>query len=123
MGGYKDGMKEIGYITLWDIDCVFVVEDNCIVIIPKDKADAPQISSHWNNSNFIVQYNSIAESFTAFIERVESDIGRAIKLYPKYIAEFCHNELFSGFDITGEAIDDFFSPSRYFYDRQKRSLK
>lgn len=112
-------MKENGYITLWNVDCVFIAENNYIVIIPKDKADIQKINSHFDDSNFIIQYNSIIGSATAFIERVEFDINHAIKLFPKYIVEHCHKDLFSGFNITGEAIDDFFSPSRYFYDQLK----
>lgn len=116
-------MKETGYITLWNVDCVFIVENNCIVIIPKDKADIQKINSHFDDSNFIIQYNPIVGSSTAFIERVEFDINHAIKLFPKYIVERCHKDLFSGFDIVGEAIDDFFSPSRYFYDRLKEGAE
>ena len=116
-------MKETGYITLWNVDCVFIVENNCIVIIPKDKADIQKINSHFDDSNFIIQYNPIVGSSTAFIERVEFDINHAIKLFPKYTVERCHKDLFSGFDIVGEAIDDFFSPSRYFYDRLKEGAE
>ena len=116
-------MKETGYITLWNVDCVFIVENDCIVIIPKDNADIQKINSHFDDSNFIIQYNPIVGSSTAFIERVEFDINHAIKLFPKYIVEHCHKDLFSGFDIMGEAIDDFFSPSRYFYDRLKEGVE
>lgn len=116
-------MKETGYITLWNVDCVFVVENNHIVIIPKEQGDIQKINSHFNDSNFAIQYNPTVGSSTAFIERVEFGINHAIKLFPKYIFNRCHNNLFSGFDIMGEAIDDFFSPSRYFYDRLKEGAK
>lgn len=116
-------MKETGYITLWNVDCVFVVENNHIVIIPKEQGDIKKINSHFNDSNFAIQYNPTVGSSTAFIERVEFGINHAIKLFPKYIFNRYHNNLFSGFDIMGEAIDDFFSPSRYFYDRLKEGAK
>ena len=112
-------MKETGYITLWGIECVFVMEDNTIVIIPKDKSDIPKMNSHFEDHDFIIKYNSIVGCATAFIERVEFGINQAIKLFPKYIIERCHKDVFSGFEITGEAIDDFFSPARYFYERLK----
>lgn len=116
-------MKETGYVTLWNVECVFIVENNCISIIPKDKADIQKINLHFDDSNFIIQYNSVVGYSTAFIERVEFDINHAVKLFPQYIIYQCHNNLFSGFEIMGEAIDNFFSPSRYFYDRLKEGAE
>ena len=116
-------MKETGYITLWNVDCVFITENNYIIIIPKNKADIQKINSYFDDSNFIIQYNPIVGSSIALIERVEFDINHTIKLFPKYIVEHFHKNLFSGFDIMGEAIDDFFSPSRYFYDRLKEGVE
>lgn len=110
-------MKETGYITLWDVECVFIVEDNYIVIIPKDKDDIQKINSHFEDYDFIIKYNPTVGCSTAFIERVEFGINQAIKLFPKYTIDRCHKDVFSGFEIMGEAIDDFFSPSRYFYER------
>ena len=49
-------MKETGYITLWNVDCVFVVENNHIVIIPKEQGDIKKINSHFNDSNFAMLY-------------------------------------------------------------------
>ena len=112
-------MKETGYITLWDVECVFAVEDKAIVIIPKDKNDIQKINSHFEDQDFIIKYNPTVGCATAFIERVEFGINQAIKLFPKYIIERCHRDLCSSFEITGEAIDDFFSPARYFYERLK----
>ena len=37
-------MKETGYITLWDVECVFIVDNNNIVIIPIDKNDIQKIN-------------------------------------------------------------------------------
>ena len=116
-------MKEMGYITLWDVECVFIVEDNCIVIIPKNKDDIQKINSHFQDYNFIIKYNPTVGCSTAFIERVEFGINQAIKLFPKYTIERCHKDAFSGFEIMGEAIDDFFSPSRYFYERLKEGTE
>ena len=112
-------MKEIGYITLWNVDCVFYVENNYIIIIPKDKNDIKHINSHINDSNFTIEYKTTVGISTAFIERVEFGMNNAIILFPKYIFNRCHDNLFSGLKIVGEIIDDFFSPSQYFYDRRK----
>lgn len=117
----KKGVAE--RYTLWDVECVFVVEDNDIVIIPKDKSDIQKIKSYFEDHNFIIKYNPTVGCATAFIERVEFGINQTIKLFPRYTIERCHKDVFSGFEITGEAIDDFFSPSRYFYDRLKEETE
>jgi len=31
--------------------------------------------------------------------------------------------MFTGFDVTGDVVDDFFSPSRYFFERAKSNVK
>lgn len=112
-------MNETGYITLWDVECVYIVEDNDIIIIPKHSDDIRKINSHFDDQNFVIKYHSAIGCAIAFIERVEFSAQQCIKLFPKYIINRFNNQAFSGFEITGEAIDCFFSPSRYFYDRAK----
>ena len=113
-------MKETGRITLWDTEFVFVIDKENILLISKEREDIKKVNSHFDDTNFIVKYSPNVGSSTAFIERVEFGYNGAIKLYPKYIVAQCHKDLFDGFEITGEAIDDFFSPSRYFFDRRKK---
>lgn len=100
-------MKETGHISIWNVECVFVVEDSEIVIIPKNKDDIRKINSHFDDHNFIVKYYAAVGCSTAFIERVEVAYNSSIKLFPKYIIDRCHNDLFFGFEITGEAVDVF----------------
>ena len=116
-------MKETGQITLWDVEFVFVVDDDSILLIPKEKEDIKKINSHFDDIDFIINYSYNIGHATAFIERVEYGINGAIKLYHKYIVDKCHKDLFAGFEITGEAIDYFFSPSRYFFDRRKKGME
>ncbi len=116
-------MKVTGQITLWDVEFVFVVDGENILLIPKEKEDIKKVNSHFCDSNFVVNYFPDVWQATAFIERVEYGTNGAIKLYPKYIIDQCHKKLFAGFEITGEAIDDFFNPSRYFFDRRKKDTE
>ena len=45
------------------------------------------------------------------------ELNKVIKLFPKYIYKGYYDISFAGFEIMGEALEDSFSPSRYFYDR------
>lgn len=112
-------MRETGQITLWDIDCVFIVDDNSIIVIPKNLDDIQKINSHFEDTDFVINYHSIGGNATSLIERMEYGINHAIKLYPRYTINRYHKNLFSGFELMGEAVDDFFSPSRYFFNRSK----
>ncbi|WP_124067274.1 hypothetical protein [Clostridium sp. E02] len=113
-------MRDTGHITLWNVECIFVEENNDISIISKDKDKIKDFRAHFNDQNFILNYcGNIGYKCTAFIERVQFELNYAVKLFPKYIIKGCHDDSFDGFEMMGEAIDDFFSPSRYFYDRSK----
>lgn len=115
-------MKDSGYINLWGIECIFVTEDDRISIIPESKEDIRRLNEHFDDHNFVLSYSGrIGGQCTAFVERVSMELGNSISLFPIYIFERNHGTAFSGFEIMGEAIDDFFSPSRYFYDRKKQN--
>lgn len=116
-------MNKTGYITLWNADCVFCFDNNDIIVIPKNKDDIYKMNSHFNDNNFIVNFEQNFGCYTAYIDRVEFGINGAIKLIPKYLIGHYHKEFFSGFEITGESIDDFFCPARYFYDRKKKDTE
>ncbi|MGN0561696.1 MAG: hypothetical protein ACI4K6_02730 [Candidatus Fimenecus sp.] len=116
-------MKDNGYITLWDTECIFVEESDGIIIIPKDKDNFKNFRPHFRDENFILKYCGLAgNNSIAFIEQVRSEPDYAIKLIPKYIVKDSYDNSFTGFEMIGEVIDDFFSPSRYFYDRSKSGV-
>lgn len=113
-------MKSNGYITLWDTECIFVEESDGIIIIPKDEDSFNNFRPHFKDENFILKYCGYIENKSiAFIERVGLGPDYAIKLFPKYIVRDYYDNSFTGFEMIGEVIDDFFSPSSYFYDRSK----
>ena len=117
-------MKDTGYIRIFDTDCILVEEENCISIIPKEKDNLKKIRPHFDDQDFILNYTgTIGHDSIAFIKRLQFAIDYTIKLYPYYIINCCHVDSFVGFELTGEVIDEFFSPSRYFYDRSKSGDK
>lgn len=111
-------MKNTGYLSLWDVEWIFIEESDGISLIPKNRDDIKKIKSHFEDKDFLINFNgSLTLNSIAFIERVHFGLDHTIKLYSKYIISRCHTDSFSGFEVTGEAIDDFFSPSHFFYDR------
>lgn len=117
-------MKNIGHISFFDTDCILVEEENCISIIPKEKDNLKKISPHFDDQDFILKYTgTIGSNSIAFIKRLQFATDYTIKLYPYYIINCCHVDSFVGFELTGEVIDEFFSPSRYLYNRSKSGDK
>lgn len=113
-------MRDTSHITFFDTDCILVEEENCISIIPKVKDDIKKIRPHFDDQNFILNYTGIiGYNSIAFIERMQFAMDHTIKLFPKYIINRCHVNSYIGFEVTGDVIDDFFSPSSYFLNRKK----
>lgn len=117
-------MVDTGYVTVWDTECIIVEESDGLYLIPKEKDDVKRIRPHFDDQNFVLRYSGgIGFDSVAFVDRIQHQMNHTIRIFPKYIINRCHVESFSGFEMTGEAIDDFFSPVRYFYDRPKADEK
>lgn len=117
-------MVDTSYVTVWNTECILVEESDGLYLIPKEKDDIQKIRPYFDDQEFVLRYSGkIGYDSIAFVERVQHQMNHTIKIFPKYIINRCHIESFSGFEMTGEAIDDFFSPVRYFYDRPKADEK
>lgn len=112
-------MKETGHISLWNVDCILVTDEDSLLVIPKDKDNIKKINSHFNDQDFLIEYEGIVGHSIALIQRLQFEYGFALRLFPRYIVERTYTNSFAGFEITGEIVDDFFSPARYFYNRHK----
>lgn len=113
-------MVDTSYVTVWDTEYILVEESDGLYLIPKEKDDIQKIRPHFDDPNFVLHYSGkIGYGSIAYIERLQHRMNHTIKIFPKYIINRCHVESFSGFEMTGEAIDDFFCPVRYFYGRPK----
>ena len=117
-------MRDTSYTTLWDTNCIIIEEDDGFFLIPQNKEESNRIKSHFGEQDFILRYNGgIGFNSVAFVERMQSQINHAVRIYPQYIINRCHAETFTSMEITGEVFDDFFSPAHYFYDRMKSDSK
>lgn len=115
-------MRDTSYVQFHGVECILTEENENINLLLKDPNDIAKIRPYLEDHNFFLNYEgTIGFQSTAFIERMSFDINHIIRLLPRYIVNRYHINSFNGFELTGEVIDDFFSPSRYFYD-QKRIL-
>lgn len=113
-------MKDYSFITFWNIDWILIEECDELILIPKNEDDGIKFDKYFNERDFKIRYNdSIGFQNIAVIERFHKEINNSIKLFPKYMFAQCHTDNFCGFEITGDAIDQFFSPSSYFFHQRK----
>lgn len=117
-------MRDTGQINLWDEEGIFAEEEDSIAIFLLDSEKIKNIRQHFDDKDFLIAYEgNIGHKSVAFIERVSFEFGSVVRIYPKYLVKGYHVEMFTGFDVTGDVVDDFFSPSRYFFERAKSNVK
>lgn len=117
-------MKDTGQINLWDEEGIFAEEEDSIAIFLLDSEKIKNIRQHFNDKDFLIAYEgNIGHKSVAFIKHVSFEFGNVVRIYPKYLVKGYHVETFTGFDVTGDVVDDFFSPSRYFFEREKSNVK
>ena len=112
-------MNSMGYTKFKDIDCVFYEENDAIRLIPTNQIN--NIIKYIDDRDFIFTYSRNVHKCTAFIKKVEMTFGnKDIRLVPKYIFETIGDyKAIHGFNIVGDALDDFFNPANYFLLKQR----
>lgn len=114
----------ISHLIFHGVDSILVEKDDSMYIIPKTNGDIEKIRQHFYDHDFILDFNSGFESKSfAYIERMQLEPDSHVQLFPQYIIRDCFKSKFTDFEITGNAIDDFFSPSLYFFKRAKKEEK
>lgn len=116
-------MKDISYITFHDADCILIEEKESFSLLLKNTDDIEKIRPHFEQQKFFLEYEGvIGFNSIAFIERMSFEMNYSIKLFPQYLINRCHVKSFTSFELTGEAVDDFFSPSGFFYGRKRAGI-
>lgn len=108
------------YAEFDGIDCTLLVEDNYLTLIPKATTPYTKMLSYAAKKNFLFSFTAHGRrKFTAYIEEVEV-FDNAFRLHPIFITQIIVNRPIHSIEITGTAIDDFFSPVFYFFSKQQK---
>ena len=117
-------MAKIFNLKFHDVDSILVEDNNSMFILPKTKSDISRLRPYFFDRDFLLNYdNGFKMKSFAFIERMELINLSQIQLYPQFIVHDSHKSKYTHFEITGDAIDDFFSPSKYFFKLAKTEVK
>lgn len=113
-----------GYVTFDDIECIFIENAKEIKLIPKNPKDLPKLNSHFDDHNFFFRYGDGSyQNCYSYIERVHMNIGNSLSFFPKYTLKLMNRFDISSMEISGPSIDEFFSPSGYYFDKHRAGKK
>ena len=115
-------MEQYSYFTFHNIPCVLIEKEDRIILIPCNEEDHKLLYNYLQDSDYEIDYSgSIYEYKHAFIHK--QIIGsESVDLYPDYIIHSISPKICC-MEMTGPAIDDFFSPSTYFYYKYRKGDK
>lgn len=110
----------MGRLDLWGVPCIYTQEKDVILAYPKNEEDRKLLIHHQFCKEFEIEYSELGGfKNKAFIERISLSSDGAYALKVKYCAKRCCSNSFNGMELTGDVIDDFFSPATYYYFKSK----
>ena len=113
-------IRDIGELNIWGVVCIFIEEEGIITLIPKNKDDAHLLFKHQLDEAFVFSYYSNLRKNIAFVRSVKTDFNHNIQLTTSYIIRVLDETSdISEITLTGDAIDCFFNPAFFFYDKRK----
>jgi hypothetical protein len=109
-----------GYLVFEGIECVYVKLTDSMIVTPKNESDISEMYRHCTKTNFILEYEQfIYKKSFSYIEKILPRIDHSFSFVTKYTFNLIDDYEINGFVLTGDDIDVFFSPSRYFYDKKR----
>ena len=117
-------MYSEGYVTFSGVECVFIINNEEIRLIPKVRDEIRELNKCFDDQNFTFHFSDNEyNNCLAYIDRVKMNMGHSISLFPTYIVKLFNNEPISSMEITGPAIDEIFHPASYYYLKAVSGVK
>ena len=117
-------MNSCGYVTFCSIDCVYIIENDGIRLIPTQKESVRELNSHFDDQDFLFHFSSMEyKNCVSHIDRVEMNAGGAIRLIPSYYLKLHNNNPISSMQIIGPSIDEVFHPAGYYHSKHELGTK
>lgn len=115
-------MENYCYYSFHNVPCILIERLDRITLIPCKKDDYKNLFKFFHDTDYKINYSGgIYEYKHAFIHKQLHNF-ESIDLYPDYIIHSISQKI-SSMEITGPAVDDFFSPSTYFFYKSRNGNK
>ena len=106
-------IQELGYLDFFGEKCFYVQEGMDYILLPVD--EGANIYRHYLEENYLLSISSRHNSKCVASVKKQRGFGtHGVCLELNYIAKRHLNELIDGFVMTGNEIDEFFSPLEYY---------
>lgn len=117
-------MSDMGYINFDGIECVYFEKDGIIELIAKNDEHNRELRACCFNRNYMIEYSRIrGMKCHAYINDASAYINGHMELHAKYIFEVLAGKPVTHMQITGDDIDIFFNPSRFFFSLSQRGTE
>lgn len=115
-------MNPSKHLTLWGAECTYTETQDGLLVSPINSEDHLKLLAGQmvNKEPFYLPYGSPLQH-CAYIEHINLERNAGIRLIASHIFKDIHYDSFDQMTITGEVIDDFFSPSRYFIEYKEKN--
>ena len=108
-----------GYLVFEGIECVYAKLDDSLIVTPKNESDVRELFRSCTKTNFILEYEQhIYKKSLVYIEKILPRLDYSFSFITKYTVNLLDDYEVNSFILTGDDIDVFFSPSRYFYEKK-----
>lgn len=105
-----------GYLCFEGIECVYSRLDDGLIVTPKNESDIRTMFQCCHKTNFFLEYqNQIYKKSVAYVKQIVPRGDNSFRFVTKYNVSLIGEYNVTGFTITGDDIDVFFSPSKYFF--------
>lgn len=112
-------MENYTYYSFHTVSCILIEKKDRIRLIPCNENDFNLLFEHTQDKDFEINYSEIFYNFNhAFIHSLVYG-DNYIDLFPDYIFHSISPKI-CAMEIRGPAVDDFFSPSTYFFYKSKK---
>lgn len=118
----EDPMENYSYYSYHDVPCVLIEREDRITLIPCEKEDYKRLFNYMHNFDFEIDYSDDIYKYKHAFIHTQLHGFDSIDLYPDYIIHSISQKICS-MEITGPAVDDFFSPSTYFFYKSRNGNK
>ena len=110
----------MGYVNFKGVDCIFTDSEDGITLIPAKNELSENIIRYQFERNFLFEYSHSAYKYIAHIDYIKAGFDNNLVLIPKYLVRRHENEPIKSMEFIGSAIDDFFSPSKYYFTKKRQ---